>query len=205
MEYKVFLQAVDDEGGLHTWKYENIKSYLANENHIHEKEDYRLCKGKVNGVELKYSKDWPNLMRDVGDFKTYCRERANKKRIEKEIPREILRKFILQESNEVKKEIYECVTKGKSIDKFYSNGGAGLCEYRPGHLSGWSYHDSKAVEISWIDENVDSCSGKITRAKILSEIKALIGEGIYFEKKDTKGLDSLENQMTIFDFMQGGA
>ena len=53
MEYKVFLQAVDDEGGLHTWKYENIKSYLANENHIHEKEDYRFYKGKVNGVELK--------------------------------------------------------------------------------------------------------------------------------------------------------
>lgn len=201
MKHNVFLQAIDDDGGIHTWKYENIKSFLVAENHIHEKEDYRFYKGEVNGIELEYSKDWPGLMRDVGDFKTYCRKRADKKRIEKEVPREILRKFILQESEEKKKMIHESVAKGESINDFYNNGGAGLCEYRPNYISGWNFHKSKGVEIEWINENVDVCIGIVTRAKILSEIKTLIGEGIYFDKEDTKGLNTLENQMTMFDFM----
>ena len=205
MKHNLILHALDPDGNMMTWKYPGIKSYLIGENHIHTKDNYKFYKAIVNDKELAYPDKWPYLMRDVGDFKTYCRQSLDRKYIETLIPGEIIIKFLLGESEEKRKSVYQAISEGKSIAGFYNNGGCGLCEYRPNYISGYHFHNSKGVKIHWNNENLDKCAGTVTRTQLLSEIKTLIEEGIYLPNQKPKVIISEENQlqgqMSIFDFM----
>lgn len=196
------LQAVDLDGDLMTWKYPDIKAYLVHENHLHSKNQYRFHYAKIDDKELAYSDEWPDLMRDVGDFKTWCRRNLDREDIETDLPREIIRRFLLEENEDKKKRIYKTIIENENIDDFYNNGGGGLCEYRTGHISGYKFFE-KSVEIEWCDENTNTCMGKVTRNQIKSEIKALIEEGVYLPNLKPKTLieSELEGQITIFDYM----
>ena len=204
MEYDLILHALDPDGNMMTWKCPDIKTYLIHENHQHQKNHYKFYKAKVNGIELSYSDKWPLLMRDVGDFKTYCRQRLDRKHIDALIPGEMLRKFLLGESEDKRKRVYKAVIDGESIKGFYNNGGCGLCEYRPNYITGYSFFNSKGVEIEWNNENLDKCVGIATRTQILNEIKALIAEGKYIPGIKPKAMldeEQLPGQMTIYDYM----
>ena len=205
MKHDLILHALDPDGNMMTWKYPGIKSYLIGENHIHTKDNYKFYKAIVNDKELAYSDKWPYLMRDVGDFKTYCRKSLDRKYIETLIPGEIIIKFLLGESEEKRKSVYQAISEGKSIAGFYNNGGCGLCEYRPDYITGYDFYSPKGVTIQWNNENLDVCMGIVTRTQLLNEIKLLIEQGKYIpgQKPEVSinNTDQLEGQMSIFDFM----
>ena len=208
MEHNVILQAHDDLGNMHIWKYYTIKDYLINENHVHGNERWKFYKGNVNGDELEYSEEYPNLMRDVGDFQTYCRHNANRKYITTTTPLDILDKFLLGESENKRKFNYQAIQNGvKELNHQYNNGGSGLCEYRPGHIEGHDFFNSKGIEISWINEDADVCQGIVTRTMIFNRIKELIAQGEYCKDKAEikprilfyEDSRQLQGQLSIFD------
>lgn len=208
MEHNVILQAHDDLGNMHTWKYYTIKDYLINENHIHGNERWKFHKGNVNGVELEYSENYPDLMRDVGDFQTYCRHNIDRKNITISVSQDILDKFLLGESENKRIANYQAVQSGaKDLSKQYNNGGGGLCEYRPGRIEGYDFFNSKGVKISWINEDADVCQGIVTRTTILNRIKELIIQGEYYKDKAEikprilfyEDSRQLQGQLSIFD------
>ena len=205
MEYNLVLHALDPDGNMMTWKYPDIKSYLIGENHIHTKDNYKFYKAIVGDKELTYSDKWPKLMRDVGDFKTYCRQSLDREYLEADVPDEILTKFLLGESKDKRKRVYRAVIDGESIKEFYNNGGCGLCEYRPNYITGHSFFNSKGVEVKWNNENLDRCVGTVTRTQILNEIKALIEEGTYLPNQKPKTIisneEQLPGQMNISDYL----
>lgn len=210
MEHKVILQAHDDHGNMHTWKSFDIKSYLISENHIYGNEFWKFHKGMVNGFELDYSKDYPNLMRDVGDFQSYCRRNIDRKHIDTAIPQEILDKFLLGESERTRMRNYQEIQSGaKDLSEYYKNGGGGMCEYRPGYIEGYDLMNSKGVKISWINEDADVCHGITSRTTIFNRIRELIALNVYF-KGENKSMprivfyedkNQLPGQMNIMDFM----
>ena len=205
MEYNLVLHALDPDGSMMTWKYPDIKSYLIGENHIHTKDNYKFYKAIVDDKELTHSDEWPSLMRDVGDFKTYCRQNLDREYIDTEVPNEMLIKFLLGESEDKRKRVYQAVVSGEDIKDFYNNGGCGLCEYRPGYIAGYSFHNSKGVEISWNNENLDKCTGTVTRRQILGAIKLLIEDGKYLPDQKPEIIidneEQLEGQMSIADYI----
>lgn len=207
MKHNVILQAIDPNGSMKTWEYFTIKSFLVAENHIHSDKDYKFHKAWVDGIELNYS-DKDLLLRDVSDFKTYCRKRVDRKEITMDIPKNILIKFLLEQNMNKRNRIYKAIQEGKSINDFYNNGGGGMCEYRPGYISGYCYFKSKGVEIEWINDDADVCRGMVSRGTILSEIRELINQGIYLPCQVNKEPKisicddkQLAGQMSIYDWL----
>ena len=211
MEYNVVLQAFNPQGNIRTWKYSDIKSYLINENHIYKDNDWKIHKVWVNGEELENIPDGEigiNYFRDVSDFKIFCRTKLDRKEIEMPIPKDILRKFLLNECNDKRNRVYLAIQDGNSIDSFYNNGGCGKCEYRPGYIEGCDFFGKK-VTITWINNDADMCVGAITRTQILNEIKVLVNEGIYCNiqnkiKPKTVFIDDgeqLPGQLSISDWL----
>lgn len=204
MEYDLILHALDPDGNMMTWKYPDIKTYLIHENHQHQKNHYKFYKAKVNGIELSYSDKWPLLMRDVGDFKTYCRRTLERKFIKTVISKEILRRFLLGENEEKKKRVYEAICNGEDIKGFYNNGGGGLCEYRPGYIAYYDFFNPRGITIKWNNEDLDIYEATVPRKLVLNEVKTLIAEGKYILGIKPKAMldeEQLPGQMTIFDYM----
>lgn len=207
MEHNVILQAIDDKGNIHTWKYYTIKKYLVNENHIHGNEFWKFHKGIVNGVELEYSDS--NNMRNIWDFQTYCRQNVDRKHINASVTQDILDKFLLGELKGKQKSNYTAIQNGvKDLNSQYIDGSCGACEYRPLHISGYDFFGKK-VKIEWINEDADVCQGIVSRTQIFNRIKELIAQGKYFIGEEEikprimfyEDNNQLQGQMNIMDFM----
>lgn len=215
MEHNVILQAYDEQQNLHTWQYYDIKSYLINENHVHDADNYKFHKAIIFGHELTNEPNGSigvNYFRNIFDFKIFCRRKIGYKSISSPVPNEILRKFLLEETEYKRESIFQAIKNGaQNLNKWYSNGGGGHCEYRPGYIEGYSFFNSKGVKISWVNDEADLCNGIVTKSQIFNEIKELIKQGMYYIIKDEikpkiafyEDKKQLQGQMSIMDFIGG--
>ncbi len=213
--YEICLIAEDEKGTLHTIEHPSFKDYLVAENHLHYKGKWKFIKAICYGEQLQNIPNGNigvNYFRDIWDFNIYSRHHNERKRLEVEVPNEILHKFLLETHSNTKSLIQQTIKKGaKNINKFFDNGGCGKCEYRPNHISGYDFFHAKGVVIKWINNDADICEGMVSRNVIFKEIQYLIEQGIYlYDKPNTKpkiefieDRKQLKGQMNILDWLGG--